>query len=234
MPGGVGSESGDLQAALSSVARAIGDSLELPEVWGRVADACRAVVPFDGMAVALMESPERVGLYATAGMPEARDLEQASFPRAAYSPALWPVEDDFLVVIRDCDRELDPSFPVDRTVLERRFRSLLRLPLGRGDKKFGSLVLVSKQESRFTEEHGRRLSLVAEMVTLALAHEKIASAWRERRKRRDALESLLPALARTLDVREVFAQVAEIAQRIIPHDYLSFGLLSEDRKRVRI
>jgi transcriptional regulator with GAF, ATPase, and Fis domain len=224
----------DLQAALASVARAIADSLELPEVWGRVADACRTVVPFDGMAVALIERRDRVRLYATAGVPEARDLEESVFARADYSPALWPVEDDFLVLIRDSEKELDASYPVDRTVLERRFRSLLRLPLGRGERTFGSLVLVSLEESRFTEEHARRLALVAEMVTLALAHEKIASAWRERRKRRDALQRLLPTLARTLDVRAVFEQVSDIAQAIIAHDYISLGLLSEDRERVRI
>ena len=44
---GPDSEPEDLDQALSSVARAIADSLELKEVWGRVADACRAVVPFD-------------------------------------------------------------------------------------------------------------------------------------------------------------------------------------------
>src|SRR6185295_7629662 len=38
-----------LQTALSSVARAIADSLELKEVWDRVAEACRTIVPFDGM-----------------------------------------------------------------------------------------------------------------------------------------------------------------------------------------
>ena len=48
---GPDSEPEDLDQALSSVARAIADSLELKEVWGRVADACRAVVPFDGMGI---------------------------------------------------------------------------------------------------------------------------------------------------------------------------------------
>jgi transcriptional regulator with GAF, ATPase, and Fis domain len=72
------------------------------------------------------------------------------------------------------------------------------------------------------------------MVTLALAHETIASAWRARRERRDALERLLPALARSLDVREVFEQVSHVAQAVIPHDYVSLGRLSEDRRSVRL
>ena len=107
--------------------------------------------------------------------------------------------------------------------------SVLRLPLGRGDRRFGSLVLVSQQEARFTEEHAARLELVAELVALALAHEKLARAWRDRRRRRDALERLLPTLARSLDVRTVFEQVSDVAQAIIPHDYVSLGLLNEAR-----
>ena len=59
---GPDSEPEDLDQALSSVARAIADSLELKEVWGRVADACRAVVPFDGMGISRFETPDRIRL----------------------------------------------------------------------------------------------------------------------------------------------------------------------------
>jgi hypothetical protein len=38
MPDSAGAAAGDLQIALSAVARAIADSLELSEVWGRVAE----------------------------------------------------------------------------------------------------------------------------------------------------------------------------------------------------
>jgi transcriptional regulator with GAF, ATPase, and Fis domain len=71
-------------------------------------------------------------------------------------------------------------------------------------------------------------------VALALAHEELAGAWRERRKRRDALDRLIPTLAGTLDVREVFDQISKIAQEVVPHHYLSLGLLSEDRRSVRM
>ena len=67
-----------LHAALASVARAIADSLELREVWGRIAEACATVVPFDGMGVSLLEPGERVRVYATAGDPEA-NLEEVFF-----------------------------------------------------------------------------------------------------------------------------------------------------------
>jgi transcriptional regulator with GAF, ATPase, and Fis domain len=233
MPRGPDTGPEALQTALSSVARAIADSLELKEVWGRVADACRLVVPFDGMGVSRFEAGERVRVYVTAGDPAAR-LEEVVFGRHDFSPVLRPAWDRQVVLINDAEREMDGAFAVDRRMLERGYRSLLRLPLFRGEEMIGSLVLVSHRSGCFTEEHARRLEVAAELVALALAHEHLASAWRERRERRDALERLLPALARTLDVRAVFDEIAHIAQEIIPHDFLSLGLLSEDRQKVRI
>ena len=51
----------------------------------------------------------------------------------------------------------------------------------------------------------------------------------ERLRRLQALDELLPALADVLDVREVFAQISNIAQRVIPHDMIALPLLSEDK-----
>ena len=234
MPDAYRSEPETIRAALSAVARAIADSLELKVIWDRVADACRAVVPFDAMGVSQLEPGDRVRVLVAAGDAAARDLQERVFARVDFSPRMWPREEDFLVLVEDAERELDRSFTGDREVIERGFRSILRLPLGRGDAKLGSLILVSRLPARFTASHGHALRVVAELVTLALAHEKLARAWRERRKRRDALERLIPTLTGTLDVRAVFEQISRIAQEIVPHDYLSLGLLSEDRRRVRI
>jgi transcriptional regulator with GAF, ATPase, and Fis domain len=223
----------ELQSALTAVARAIADSLELKDVWGRVADACRAVVPFDGMGVSQLLPADRVVVVNAAGDPATRLLERA-FGRAEYSPRFWPRRGDFLVLIGEADRELDLSYLVDREVVGLGVRSILRLPLGRPENQVGSLVLASLERNRFTRAHARSLTVVAELVTLALAHERLAEAWRERRRRRDALERLIPALTGTLDVRAVFEPIAKIAQEIVPHDYLSLGLLSADQKRSRI
>src|SRR5262245_45027716 len=49
----------------------------------------------------------------------------------------------------------------------------------------------------------------------------------------DYLGPLLHALAESLDVREIFARISAEARRIVPHDFLMLGLLSEDHQRVR-
>jgi transcriptional regulator with GAF, ATPase, and Fis domain len=219
-----------LQSALSAVARAIADSLELNEVWDRVAEACRTVVPFDGMGVSRLGPNERVHVFAVVGFPAADHLVELDFARSEYSPRFWPAGEDFLVLVRDARTDLDPAFGVDRDVIERGFRSMMRVPLGRGQGQLGSLVLSANEPGRFTEEHGRALALVAELVALALAHEKLASRWRERKKQREALERLIPTLSGTLDVRQVFEQIAHIAEEIVPNDFMALTLLSADRQ----
>src|SRR5262249_48567051 len=55
-----------------------------------------------------------------------------------------------------------------------------------------------------------------------------------RRKRRDALERLIPMLAGTLDVRSVFEQIAQVALEVVPSDFIGLALLTEDGKAERV
>ena len=52
--------------------------------------------------------------------------------------------------------------------------------------------------------------------------------------RLDAFDDLLAALARGLDVREIFQHVSTAASRIVPHDEAHFALLAGDRAMLRI
>ena len=50
----------------------------------------------------------------------------------------------------------------------------------------------------------------------------------------EILGPILQALAESLDVREIFARISVEARRIVPHEFLLLGLLSEDRQHVRV
>jgi transcriptional regulator with GAF, ATPase, and Fis domain len=52
----------------------------------------------------------------------------------------------------------------------------------------------------------------------------------ERLRRLDALGELLPTLAETLDVRQVFARIGDIAKRVIAFDAFGIVLLSDDKQ----
>ncbi|HUK34291.1 MAG TPA: sigma 54-interacting transcriptional regulator, partial [Vicinamibacterales bacterium] len=52
--------------------------------------------------------------------------------------------------------------------------------------------------------------------------------------RLDAFDDLLAALARGLDVREIFQHVSAAASRIVPHDEANFALVTEDPSILRV
>jgi hypothetical protein len=75
--------------------------------------------------------------------------------------------------------------------------------------------------------------LAARVASIAVAGEPPAV--REQRLARiEALDDVLRALAGTLDVREVFGQLSEIARRVLPHDSALIFNVGEDRRRVKM
>src|SRR5262249_3405255 len=129
---------------------------------------------------------------------------------------------------------LDPAFPIDREIAEAGVRTLLRAPVRLGRGEAGLLFVGSRSAGELVAEHVRFLEPIADLVSVALGHERLHRIEPERRRRNHALEALLPTLAGVLDVREVFRQLSRIAQEVVPHDLLGLGLFSEDRKSVRV
>jgi transcriptional regulator with GAF, ATPase, and Fis domain len=189
------------------------------------------------MAISLFGRDRTIHVHSISE-PGPQPMTAMTFTREDFSPALWPRDEPWPRAVRivdDIPRDLDPAYRLDRNLIERGFRSLMRLRLGHDDdNNIGSLVLVSRTPGQFNEQQRRSLALVVELLTLALSHEKLASAWRERGARREALERLIHTLTDSLDVRAVFGRIAEIAQDIVSHDYLRLGLLNPDGRTVRI
>jgi transcriptional regulator with GAF, ATPase, and Fis domain len=188
-----------LHHALASVARAIADSLEIQEVWDRVADACQTVVPFDAMGIVRLEPTGVVRAIAAAGEQPLRDLVGQVFPRSGFSPKFWPDKDEFILVIRDIPRELDGSCPVDRIAMEGGYRSAIRVSLSARGARLGSILLLAREPAHFTEEHGRALAAVAELVAVVLAHQQLAANLAEETRRGAVLEQRVQALSQELE-----------------------------------
>jgi len=50
----------------------------------------------------------------------------------------------------------------------------------------------------------------------------------------DAFHDLLPALARGLDVRDIFHHLSAAASRVVPHDEANLALVTEDPSQFRL
>jgi transcriptional regulator with GAF, ATPase, and Fis domain len=226
--------------ALSTIARAVAESLELKDVFERVAMAARQVLPFDTMGVSVAHDPEvpfedvenaRFSAYASSGTAKVDQIGE--YQRADVSPALRLKEIGRVARYDDITKVLDPSFLLDRRIRELDCRSLMvcLLPASR---PLGSIWFASSRPSVFDEEDEAAVLAIADLVALALQHDRLFREERERRRRGEALEALLPTLSKALDIREVFDQLSTAVGPILPHDRMALGLFSEDRKSVRL
>jgi Nif-specific regulatory protein len=215
-------ESDPFPEALSRIARIVSGTLELKEVFSQVADVAQEVVPFETMGVCRLTSPDTLRLYAVAGKTaedekECQEDEEVRFED--FSPTLRPRPG---ATLRgdEASQILDPAFPMDREILESGVRSFLCTTLMTGRKHSGQVWFTSSQPAAFDVRHERAVGAIADILSLSLEHERLWSLDASRRRRLDAIDSLLPALAGTLDVRGVFDRVSEIVQPVLQHDRL--------------
>jgi transcriptional regulator with GAF, ATPase, and Fis domain len=231
-----------LGPALSAIARAVAETMSLKGVFTRVAEAARLALPFDSMGVNVTENPdlppdampedETFSMYSVVGE---GGLEETGlrFRRSEVSPKLRLSAMGRVVRHSDVTKQLDPSFALDRRVIEIGCRSLLVTFLP-GPRPLGSIWFSSNEPDVYVPEDEETVLAIADLVALALQHEWLFRTEKQRRQRSEALEALVPTLSKALDIREVFDQLSAAVGGILPHDRMALGLLSEDRQSVRI
>ena len=231
-----------LGPALSAIARAVAETMSLKGVFTRVAEAARLALPFDSMGVNVTENPdlppdampedEVFSMYSVVGE---QGLEETGlrYRRSEVSPQLRLAAMGEVRRHSDVTQQLDPSFALDRRVIEMGCRSLLVTFLP-GPRPLGSIWFSSNEPGVYLPEDEETVLAIADLVALALQHERLFRTEKLRRKRSEALEALVPTLSKALDIREVFDQLSAAVGGILPHDRMALGLLSEDRQSVRI
>jgi len=80
--------------ALAAVARTLGETIELRQVFARVADAARTALPFDRMRVVLLEGHDGFRMHATEQDGEPGREDGALVTISDLSPRFWH---DFVV-----------------------------------------------------------------------------------------------------------------------------------------
>jgi len=220
-----------LVGVLTEIARTVTETLSLPEVFARVAGAARRILPFDAAGVVrLVDGPGLLswGLSAPDGAEAGR-----RYGRDDVSPLLWPGGASPRR-IDDAAALLDATRQADRELLEAGMRSMLVATIVRGDVPLGDLWFASRAKGGFGPADEPTAQAIADILSATLEHERLAEEERRRIRRHRELDFLAPALARALDVREVFDQVSAIAREVLPHERMTLGLLSEDRTENRM
>ncbi|HKQ97482.1 MAG TPA: sigma 54-interacting transcriptional regulator [Candidatus Polarisedimenticolia bacterium] len=226
VPGPAAADSDPFPGALSRIARIVSSTLELKEVFAQVAETAGEVLPFETMGVCRVVAPDTLKLYAVAGQEIDNDPE-CTVRFEDFSPGFRPRPFESLRM-NDAEHELDRNFEMDREILESGVRSLICAPLMTGKRIAGEVWFTSSQAAAFTERHEQAARAVADILSLSLEHERLWNLDTSRRRRLDAIDSLLPAMAGTLDVRGIFDRVSAIVQPVLSHDRLILTTLDPD------
>ncbi len=246
-----------LTGVLSEISVIASETLELQEVFGRVAASVRKVIPFDHMGVIRLLEGDWTVKHATTlePCPGERAVTSAGQPRASApsSPSPMPNQDPCsqpcpltiwsprmrprpgpIPRIDDATLELDTSFPGDSEILAAGVRSTLWEPFRAGASFGGGVWICSYEPHAFTDEHQEALKPIAALLGTAVEHWRIWDAERRRRDRLDRIETLLGTLAGSLDVREVFTRLSEEMKPILPHDFMTLTELDTQANTIRL
>ncbi len=195
--------------AVAGLARILGTSLDVRDVFDRLAEAVRPVLDFDVMGVCLVSASGRdVELLAevdAAGgeeKPYRVPLEHFSF--AARVGGREPV------LVQDALQELDPALEGDRLILEGGGRSCLSVSLWFGEQMGGALYFAKRDPNWYDQSDVEIASGVAAQVLFALQHQRLANEERrlglaEGKARR--LEQRVATLRSELEDRYGFDQI---------------------------
>jgi signal transduction histidine kinase len=153
----------DVLEAANRSARALGSSLDVSQAFGSFIREVRGLVPFDRMAIVLVEHDE-ARTIATAG----RGADDV-FPPDSVGPVTGTVLERAVageVVVR---RDLAVTeFPEDRQLVELGLRSELIAPLLIGARPIGMLTVSREQVDAFTDDEIELVALLGRLVATAV------------------------------------------------------------------
>jgi transcriptional regulator with GAF, ATPase, and Fis domain len=192
--------------ALDSLPRALAGSLNVRNVFDRLAETVRPVLGFDLMGAALLDESGR----------EAEILAQFDEAPVVKTPQHMPLEHLSFgakvragepVLMHDARLELDPRLPGDRLIIEDGGRSVLMVPLRFGEEVGGALYFAKREPNWFDPSDAEIARGIAAQLVLAVQHQRLGEEQRrlaglELRARQ--LERHVESLRKSLDERYGF------------------------------
>jgi two-component system response regulator AtoC len=210
--------------------------LDIRDVFDRLSTISQQALPHDSLIMGIAsEDVTRLTVYAqTGGGPEVAGVFTHPYPAA------WVRVWDFDILD---DR---PTHPLERygPGLRLGLRSALRLPIRFDGRVIASLAFNSSQPGRFTSFDVVVARRLADHVALALSHHELAEQLAEQARRSEELrarttnlellDELLTALIDTGDLPDVFARIAAIAGKVLPHDAAALMVRLPDGIHARV
>ena len=206
-------------AALDALLPALAGVLDIRQVFDRVSDIAQQVLPHDGAVIGqLIDDGRRVRMYASRGLGEAGNTTEVPVMDRRLVTDSWEsrVVDDL---------EADPTY-ADSTIARFQMRSALFVPIRVQGRMFGGLAFYSKAPARFVPDDALIAKRIADHVSLAVSHQRLAEEVRRNEELRaraaksDLLDDILAAVTDSGELPAVFDRISSATQKVIAHDAL--------------
>jgi transcriptional regulator with GAF, ATPase, and Fis domain len=205
-------------SGLDGLLTALAGVLDVRQIFDQVAATARTALPHDGMVIGqVIEGGDKVRMHATEGLGAAAEIEVPNRSRHLLSTT-WEFE-----IIDDVAThpELRGS-----TIEQFGMRAALYVPIRLDGGLWGGLSFYGKEPGRFSEADAFVARRIADYVTLALSHQRLADdarrmeALRARTAKAELLDDLLTAVTGGGELPEVFDRISTAAQKVLAHDAL--------------
>jgi len=212
---------------LDRLLHTMAEALDIRHIFAEASDVVRVALPHDILALtSWAEDGKSFRIYAMAGA-------QVDDP-AFWAPTILTEDERALLhrdpyVVHDITSEIASGSVRGRIFAKLGARSALRVPMPLGTGVFGSLFFLARNAAHFSESDLGFARRVADLLALALSHQRLAEADRRDAAARETaaqLEAKVATLTRELEARtgqrrvvghssqwkDVLAQAARVAQ----------------------
>jgi hypothetical protein len=209
--------------------------LDIREVFARVSELAAAVLPHDALGLPLVtEDREHVRPFATIGIPPGTLPPILPLPPSVRTLMATPWEFQIFDDIQTLgDRDQEP-------MVRAGYRSVLRVPIRFEGRMAGALIFFSRTSAAYSEADVPLARRIADHVTLALSHQRLADEARRNDELRarsahlDLLDQVLTSLTDTGVLPEVWERISNAAQNVLAHDGLFLTAVLPGKTTARI
>jgi formate hydrogenlyase transcriptional activator len=226
--------------ALVRLARAISAHRDPEDLFCLLATELRRVVKFDAIGVAQYDEAANRVYWHLAERCSEPGFGLPSDVAPEETVTSWVYQHQQPLVIPSVDEET--RFPRMMDLLRKyRIQSVCALPLTTVHRQLGTLVIGSEHRGAYSDEEVRFLSLVADIVALAvddaLNFEASGRAQRELQRERDRLKLLLELtnqVVSNLELRDLLRAVSASVRRVMQCDVVGVHLPDSENNQLRV
>ncbi len=206
--------------------------LDIREVFDPLSEISKRALPHDMLTLGVFDDElTRITMYARTGT--GPDVG-GTFPQP-YPPEI--VRDWHFDIVDD--RESHP-LERDRPPTKLGSRSSIRVQLRSANKVIGGLGFMSFEKRRYSMADVEIARRLADYLAVTLSHQRLAEqarlaeGLRARAANLELLDDLLASLIDTGDLRQVFARISTITQKVLPHDAAWLPIVLPDGRHAKM